>query len=390
MPAEFTESPFFRPDAAHKDTVGVCYSPYQRELTKLYLITSPALKKIFGSLSARSTCQYFDSEHRLLINNVTQRLSSWRRHLPSELCLDLKRDYTPASTGWSTRACLLQSLSLQLTFDNLLIVLHRPFLARQIENLSLSSPGPNGSVSEMISPSASHTVPQTLASRASIHSSHGDQDPRVEASAISEHCWDAAVRTASVTELPQLTQLATDSHLVAFIAMNLFNAAIVLILVALSDPLSDQAQAVKRPITRVFRLEELLGLRSSLSSQSSVVLKNLIRLLLRRESEAMIGPAAPPSGVVNNAVVTLPHGDVDSSCALPERACPAQSESVIDILVHGTEQGHGSDPSFAERLNQSLASVQQSTSPRPSRISRLMLTQISYSAISERILGAWC
>ncbi|KAH9227150.1 hypothetical protein K456DRAFT_1801993, partial [Colletotrichum gloeosporioides 23] len=298
LPAEFSESPFFGSEATQAQVTSVCYSPYQTELTQLYLIASPALKKIFGSLSARATCQYFDSEHRSLITNVIQRLSSWRRRLPPELCLDLKRDYDPSTTGWSVRAHLLQSLSLQLTFDNLLIVLHRPFLARQLENLSLSSPGPNGSsVAEMISPSASHGGPQNLASQGSVHSPHENQEFGIEPTAISEQWWDAAVRTASVTELPQLTQLATESHLVAFVAMNMFNAAIVLILVALSDPLSDQAQGIKRPITKVFRLEELLGQRSSLSSQSSAVLKNLIRLLLRREGEAMIGSAASNSTV---------------------------------------------------------------------------------------------
>ncbi|KAK6225453.1 hypothetical protein QIS74_01500 [Colletotrichum tabaci] len=280
LPAKFTESPFFGVDTAHAQATGVCYSPYQTELTQLYLIASPALKKIFGSLSARATHQYFDSEHRSMISNVTQRLASWRRHLPPDLCLDLKRDYDPLTTGWS------------------------------LENLSLSSPGPNGSsVADMISPSASHTGPQSLASHGgSVHSPRENQDCfGVEPTAISEQWWDAAVRTASVTELPQLTQLATESHLVAFVAMNMFNAAIVLILVALSDPLSDQAQGIKRPITKVFRLEELLGQRSSLSSQSSAVLKNLIRLLLRRESEAMIGPTAPPSsGVVDHTAAPQP------------------------------------------------------------------------------------
>ncbi|KAF4832914.1 Transcriptional activator protein acu-15 [Colletotrichum tropicale] len=364
LPAKFSESPFFGSEATQAQVTGVCYSPYQTELTQLYLIASPALKKIFGSLSARATCQYFDSEHRSLITNVIQRLSSWRRRLPTELCLDLKRDYDPSTTGWSVRAHLLQSLSLQLTFDNLLIVLHRPFLARQLENLSLSSPGPNGSsVAEMISPSASHGGPQSLASQGSVHSPHENQDLGIDPTAISEQWWDAAVRTASVTELPQLTQLATESHLVAFVAMNMFNAAIVLILVALSDPLSDQAQGIKRPITKVFRLEELLGQRSSLSSQSSAVLKNLIRLLLRREGEAMIGTAASNSTMVDTATAPRPLPDIGSRSALSERASHTQPESVINILVHGPDQGHGSNPSFAQRLNESLASVQQIIPP---------------------------
>ncbi|WYZ45794.1 hypothetical protein EsH8_IX_000019 [Colletotrichum jinshuiense] len=363
MPAKFTESPFFTPESMQKETPGVCYSPYQTELTQLYIIASPALRKIFGSLTARSTSQYFDSERRSLMSEVTQKLSSWRRNLPPELSLNLKRDYNPATTGWGLRACLLQSLSLQLTFDNLLIVLHRPFLARQIENLSTISPGPSGSVTDGISPSATQLGSQRLASQGSIQSPYGDQSTRIQANVSSEHWWDAAVRTASVTELPQLTQLATDSHLVAFVAMNLFNAAIVLILVALSDPLSDQAQAVKRPITRVFRLQELLAQRSPLSSQSSIVLKDLICLLLRRERDTMIGPTASTSGAVNSAVVPRPQDDVNSNATLEDRPFHVPPESVVNILVRGTEQGQVANPSFAQRLNESLVSVQQIIPP---------------------------
>ncbi|KAJ4265272.1 hypothetical protein NW762_004557 [Fusarium torreyae] len=255
MPAEFTESPLFRPESA-PESLGVRYSPYQTQLTQLYLLASPALKTIFGSLSAQSGNQHFESEYSLQVNDVTQKLLAWRRDLPSFLSLDLDTDYHPSATHLGIRAHSLQSLSLQLTFDNVMIVLHRPSLARQIKNLSAQTPIATGSVTDMDSP---------LAQGGTQGASQSDQVPRFEANSSSEYWWRAAVRTARITELPHLTQIATDSHLVAFMAMNLFHAAIVLTLVALSDPLSDPAQAVKRTITRVFRLEELLGQRDPAS-----------------------------------------------------------------------------------------------------------------------------
>ncbi|KAG8407387.1 hypothetical protein J3459_010668 [Metarhizium acridum] len=91
----------------------------------------------------------------------------------------------------------------------------------------------------------------------------------------SEYWLSAAVRTGRIVELPELAQLAKESHLVAFMAINLFHAAIVLILLALSDPLSDRAQKLKRAITRVLRLQHLLGKQSALSKQSGFVLQNL-------------------------------------------------------------------------------------------------------------------
>lgn len=101
---------------------------------------------------------------------------------------------------------------------------------------------------------------------------------------------NAAVTTSRVKELSVLAQIARDSHLVAFLAINLFNAAIVLAVMALSKPLSDTAQDAKRTITRILRLQDLLGKRTALSKQSTTVLKNVITMLLRRESAAILAP----------------------------------------------------------------------------------------------------
>jgi hypothetical protein len=355
MPAEFIESPFFKAESIEQGSLGVRYSPYQTQLTTLYLLASPALKTIFGSLSAQSAGQHFDAEYRSLVNDVTQKLLAWRRDLPSFLSLDLNRDYHPSTTEWDIRAHQLQSLSLQLTFDNVMIVLHRPFLARQIENLSTQTPG---SVTDVGSPLA-QTRAQHLPSHSSNSPSQSGQSPRFEANASSEYWWSAAVRTARITELPYLAELATDSHLVAFMAMNLFHAAIVLTLVALSDPLSDPAQAVKRTITRVFQLQERLGQRSALASQSSVVLKNLIFLLLRREGEAMLGPAPSKSGAMNSHM-EHPLRDHTNHSPIPmEHTLRLPLKAALNTDQR-TDKSAGSNLSIVQRLNESLASVQQS------------------------------
>ncbi|KAJ4191819.1 hypothetical protein NW759_016659 [Fusarium solani] len=355
MPHEFTESPYFTQQSVEQGLPDTTYSPYQTELSKLYLIASPALKTIFGSLSARSAKQHFESTYTSLVREVTQRLTVWRRQLPQHLSLDLNTDYRPDNTEWGSRAHTLQSLSLQLTFDNLLIVLHRPFLARQVDNLSTKASAPYPNVPQTGSPS----VQSQTSSLADNLSSCDHASPGWEKNVSSEHWWNAAVRTARVADLPQLAQLATDSHLVAFMALNLFHAAIVLILVALSDPLSDSVQGVKRTITRVFRLQELLGQRSALSSQSSVVLKNLIGLLLRREAEAMLGP-------VTSAPVVGPHAEQrlqapdDPSLMSVGDTLRLPLETALSSPDRGTENQAWPNLSRAQRLNESLASVQRS------------------------------
>ncbi|KAI1498884.1 putative C6 transcription factor [Biscogniauxia marginata] len=365
MPAEFSESPYFVRQSDERDETGIVYSSYQRELNKMYLIASPVLKTIFGSLATPTSKQRFSSDFASLVNEVTQKLTAWRHQLPPYLMLDLSQDYQPENSGWSTRAHVLQSLSLQLTFDNLMIVLYRPFLSRKVEHLSMNVSGTHAHVPEITEPSGQFQT-ENLASQANNISVHDHVSPMSEATASSEYWWSAAVRTAHVTELPQLAQIATDSHLVAFMAMNLFNAAIVLISLALSDPLSDRAQGAKRSITRVFRLQELLGQRSALSRQSSVVLKNLIYLLLRREVEAMLAPvpaASTQAGLhmeqqplaSSNAVVM----SVGDTLRLPLEAALSTSDQVASGQTW-------SNLSRRQRLNESLASVQRGKEVSPS------------------------
>ena len=231
----------------------------------------------------------------------------------------------------TTKAHCLQALALQLTFDNLLIILHRPFLAWHIDSLTVQ----RGSD---VSP---HTV------------SGG-----VQTSSLQEW-WDAALRTSRIIELPQLAQLAPDSHLVAFLAINLFNSAIAMVVMALADPLFDKAQEVKRITTRIFRLQDAFGKRSKLSMQSSVILKKVVQLLLRREQEAIFAPVAASKRL--EATETTPSSTtgllsvrdtLNLPLGLPQESVHAQVENSYSN-VH-------TDLSF----NQSLASVQKSMKQR--------------------------
>jgi hypothetical protein len=171
--------------------------------------------------------------------------------------------------------------------------------------------------------------------------------------------WDAAVRTARVTELPQLAQLATDSHLVAFLAINLFNSAIVMVVMALAAPLSDKAQEVKRTISRVFRLQQAFGRRSKLSTQSTVVLRNVIQLLLRREADAILTPVVrtnDKAGTNNDSASPSKHQiSIKETLNLP-LGYPMRSEN------QGLEDESFNDANGQLSYNESLASVQRGMS----------------------------
>ncbi|KAI5235954.1 hypothetical protein E4T43_08909 [Aureobasidium subglaciale] len=326
MPSDFSENIQYRTTAPPQEGLSICYSRYQTELNRLYMIASPVIKKVYGTRLRRGGSHSENAPYLQLVKDVTTSLWEWRSSLPEHLAMNLDRD-CPSEMSATAKAHCLQSLALSLTFDNLLIILHRPFLAWHIDSLTVR-PGKSMSSHEFVD--------------------------GVQTSSPREW-WDAALRTSRVTELPQLAQLATDSHLVAFLAINLFNAAIVMVVMALSDPLSDKAQEVKRITTRIFRLQDLFGRRSKLSMQSSAILKNVVQLLLRRENEAIFAPV-PASKRTEEMTETTPSSTtgllsvretLNLPLGLPQDLGYEQVENSMSN-VHA-------DPSF----NQSLASVQK-------------------------------
>ncbi|KAL4985608.1 fungal-specific transcription factor domain-containing protein [Aspergillus falconensis] len=343
-PADTWENPYFVAPLAEQGHT-ICYSAYQRELNRLYLMASSALEVIFGSRTSGSSKDLAGDAYHALVKEATRKLHRWRDELPDNLTLNLEEDFQP-DNGPSARAHALQSLSLQLTYDNILIVLHRPLLARQVDHLSTdhSTPGGRGEVDPDNGRFNDLSQPQTDSPFEAL--SPGSSV------ASSVHWWNAALRTSRVTELPVLAQLATDSHLVAFLAINLFNAAVVLAVMALSDPLSDTAQVVKRTITRILRLQDLLGRRSALSKQSTTILKRVVTLLLRRESEAILAPITENTrDDVQQTYQGSGHMSVEDTLRLP-----------LDVSLEpsNTHTGRQAWPDLATviRLNESLTSVQ--------------------------------
>lgn len=283
--------------------------------------------------------------------DATEKLWAWRRRLPPHLLFDLNSD-CELNFSRTSKVHRLQALSLQLTVDNLLIIFHHPSLAQQVDQLIRSQPE-HGQFSTP-SPSSMHQ-PNSSGSPFFANSAHSPLS--VSQASSTEQWWDAALRTSKLTQLPQLAQLATDSHLVAFLAINLFNSAIVMAVLALFDPLSDRAQEVKRSITRIFRLQEILGKKTELSMQSNVVLKDVIHMLLQREADAMLHP------ILSNGTHAIGDGD------LAQMSTNVTLSSVEDTLrlpiqlpiSNSSRRDHQnlSTADKALRLNESLVSVQR-------------------------------
>ena len=72
-----------------------------------------------------------------------------------------------------------------------------------------------------------------------------------------------------------------------------------MVVLSLSDCLTNRAQESKRAIARIDRLQATLGARSTFSKQSSSMLQSVINLMMRREFQAIIAPAVSISARVH-------------------------------------------------------------------------------------------
>ncbi|KAK9328173.1 fungal-specific transcription factor domain-containing protein [Lipomyces starkeyi] len=344
MPADIYECARPRCENSDDDSV-ICYSQYQRQLNMLYIIVSPLIETIFGMRSFGSRKRYSADNYAASMQAVSQRLAVWREQLPRNLLFNFDCDIQQNASP-RRRAHHLQALALQLTYDNILIILHRPVLVQQIDRLCKARPGQESEANDHLANNVGTSPPNPA-----------DGDNLSISITSSQQWWNAAVRTSGVTTMPNTIQLATDSHLVAFLAIILFNAAIVMVVCALSDPLSDRAQEAKRNITRIFRLEEFLGKQSTLSRQSSIVLQDVIQLLLNRETEVMLAPIVPSrSRFVSRTSDDQTYSKLPTAVTLEDVLRDFIPEHKVPSIDHNPELV-GVNETLV--LNESLSSVQK-------------------------------
>lgn len=247
----------------------ICLSVYQAQLNEIYRIASPIIENIYGIRT--STDVHGRSMLPGMIAQASHLMREWQKNLPHNLALDKLSDITPTSTT-AEKIHKLQALSLQLTYDNLMILIHRPLLADQRTSLTrYQERAPSQARTNEILPE--------------LHFPTSNDDSNFK------QCLDSALRTSRVQNKPELVKLAAETHLVAFLGMNLFTSSVVMSVCALSDPLSDTAQEAKRGITRTLLVQKSLSQRTSLSMQSSVILEDIVQLILEREREEMLRSA---------------------------------------------------------------------------------------------------
>lgn len=215
---------------------------YHRWKFRLYRIVGPFLARRHQKSRPES------------VQSIHAQLTSWKRQLPENLRLERYKD---KSTLQAPSLLQMQALALQLTYDNIQIILHR----------SLAF----GSGSQLSNPDRSpDDLPRSALSRKQL--------------------FESALRTSQLNEYSHVLHACGKTHAAMHVGICLFTAGVVLCAFAISEPLSATSEAAKNGVTNILRFQHDPILNEHLlSAQSVKILEDLVTVLLRSEHRVIRG-----------------------------------------------------------------------------------------------------
>lgn len=324
MPTVYTEHLV---DIQTSEAADIELSPYQTQLNRVYRIASPMLENIY---SIRYSIGTSSSEMAQTVEQIGEAMRLWSRDLPTSLDLDQYSDL-PSRSSLQEKMHQLQSLSLRLTFLNLKIIIHRPLLAdwghRRRHDSRTSR---NGYATD-------------------------DAVEKQTYDASFEQCLSAALAISRLgQDKPNLILLAGRTHLLSFLAMNIFTSSVVLFICALSDVLSNAAQEAKRGMSRNLKILKSVSTTGSLSSQCGTIVEDLIQMILGKEKDEMLlGPLQTDEQQDGSGPV---HHHHDHLITVPiEHASNPHTMSASqyhDFSVHTNALQGGSGATFGSTMQQ--------------------------------------
>ncbi|KIX92430.1 uncharacterized protein Z520_11905 [Fonsecaea multimorphosa CBS 102226] len=247
----------------------VTIASYQRYKFRLYRIASAITRNIY--LRSGATLSEVVGE----IKAINHRLLQWEKCIPPELRLKyLKSNGTDRTSTRTVRTFQLQALALQLSYDNIQLVLHRPLLT-----INRVPRWPR------LGPEAGNDPDQIM-----VQTVNDAIDPRMIRTSKYQ-CWVSSMRTSKIGEHAEILAASQNTHGAAYAGIQSFTAGVVLGIFALSDPLSDQAHQAKRAVSRIIKLPRLHRFRTTVSDQCGAILEELVRLVLAEEMKALLTEA---------------------------------------------------------------------------------------------------
>ncbi|OAL19040.1 hypothetical protein AYO22_10369 [Fonsecaea multimorphosa] len=236
---------------------------YQRLKFKLYRIASPITRDLYSKGNS-STREIVDR-----VQEINRSLLIWKQDVPPEM---QPSSFSGLADETRKNPVLklfhLQALSLQISYNNIQLILHRPLVAFPgiISTRHFPTRGRRQSA-----PAHNHEDDQ--------HCSLGQYSTLVENSRA--QCWESALRICH--EYLEILRLTRNTHAVAYAGIQAFTAGVMLAIFALSQPFSAQVQEAKRWVGRLIKRPRQLGNRTAISDQSGHILEKLLRLILAQE-----------------------------------------------------------------------------------------------------------
>lgn len=245
---------------------------YQRYKFKLYRIATPIAKTIYFHRGATVR------EVVERVRDIHQRLIEWNCSIPLELKLDsFRSDVSRSNQDPILKTFQLQALALQLSYDNIQLLLHRPLLAytsKVSRPLSTENREENDE-DEGFSNKGGAEIPTAVAN---------DNSPDFSR----KQCWESAMHTSRIGKYSFILQMARSTHAASYVGIQAFTAGVMLAMFALPDPLSQEAREAKGAIARLIKMPKLAGFRTHVSEQCSRILEGLLRLILAEEMKSLV------------------------------------------------------------------------------------------------------
>ncbi|KAG4257538.1 hypothetical protein FPRO03_13881 [Fusarium proliferatum] len=329
--------------------VPVTLYTYQRLKSRLYKIMSPVLENMHFLGPSQKKMQLSES-----INKIHQQLVEWHASLPEELRLCRASSNTDTSSGSVQSTFKMQSLALQLAYDNIMVILHRPLLLS----------GPEACL-----------VPHTETE----HDGTPRQEPSItpamqKAHAISRNqCWESAMRTSSIIQHLDILRQMKTTHAASYTGMHLFTAGVMLSVVAMSQPVSRKAQEAKRAIGGIIRLLKAFGPHTVLSEQGGTIMERLLRLIMAKEMTALVSDSH--NSQLNEMIILSRQGSPLPDNARVQPPNPQSNDEITASTPSHDPQGLGyyepdsgsllmpdsqtSDPFRFTNFNMGMLSVQE-------------------------------
>lgn len=223
------------------------------------------------------------------IDSIHQKMLAWHRDLPVILTLEGQESLNDGDgNGDEVTPTQIQALSLQLTYDNLQIILHRTAVFTTLDNKT----------------SLFHSS-QTTTSLNQLLSS--------------------AIATSNLHRHPRILDACRRTHADVHIGITMFTAGVVLCAICLSQPLTEMGSRAKTGVMHIMRMcrETTSGVYGEqiLSKQSLGIIESLVGVMLQQETDLITGKVSRPMQVARGRGYTAGAGE-DEASAMDSESYP--------------------------------------------------------------------